>query len=205
MQRPFPGSFTAAALFLTLVLVAACASSNVLSVRYEPPSRTDAPPPRTVAIVFIDERKTDAVLTPSARRELEGFTGVYALTVAPAGKSGELKGAFPVDALFRELLRYRLESAGVEVAPSGAVAAAEIQLVLNEFQLDFGDRKWSSTVAYRAQLVKDGSVRSQQFVSGSAERVFLTGRREADRVVGELLSDAINKLDVTLLFTQAGL
>jgi len=77
--------------------------------------------------------------------------------------------------------------------------------VLNEFQLDFGDRKWSSAVAYRAQLVSSGTVRSQQLVSGSAERVFLTGRREADRVVGELLSDAINKLDVALLFTQAGL
>ncbi len=205
MKRPFPGIFSPAALLLTLALTAACASSNVLSVRYELPPRIDAPAARTVTITFIDERKTDAFLTPRARNELEGFTGVYALTVGPAGNSGELKGAFPLDALFREILRYRLESAGVNVAPSGAAAAAEIQLVLNEFQLDFGDRKWSSAVAYRAQLVSSGTVRSQQFVSGSAERVFLTGRREADRVVGELLSDAINKLDVALLFTQAGL
>jgi hypothetical protein len=205
MTRPLPGITLPAALFLVLALAAACASSNVLSVRYELAPRTEAPAGRTVTIAFTDERKTDAFLTPSARNELEGFTGVFALTVAPAGKSGELKGAFPLDALFRELLRHRLESAGVGVAPAGAPAAAEIQLVLNEFQLDFGDRKWSSAVAYRVQLVKAGSVRSQQLVSGSAERVFLTGRREADRVVGELLSDAINKLDVPLLFTQAGL
>lgn len=205
MKKPLPGIFTPAALILTLVLAASCATSNVLSVRYELPPRTEAPPARTVTIAFVDARKTDAVLTPRARNELEGFTGVYALTVAPAGRDGELKGAYPLDALFRELLRYRLEAAGVKVVPAGAAADAEVQLALSEFQIDFGDRKWRTAVTYRVQLLRAGAVASQQHVNGSAERIFLTGRREADRVVGELLSDAINKLDVTLLFAQAGL
>jgi hypothetical protein len=205
MKHTRSGLPTAATLLATLVLTAACASSNVLSVRYEPPSGSPAPSGRTVAIGFVDERPDDAVLTPRARSELEGFTGVYALTLAPAEGRAELKGAFPLDALFRELLRHRLQSAGVAVAPAGAPIDAEIRLALREFQIDFGDRRWITTVAYQAQLVKDGAVRSRQTVNGSAERLFLTGRREADRVVGELLSDAINRLDVTLLFSQAGL
>jgi hypothetical protein len=158
-----------------------------------------------VTVAFADERRTEAFLTPSARNELEGFSGVYALTVSPPGGSGELKGAYTLDSLFKEILRHRLESAGVRVAATGTPADAEIKLVINEFQLDFGDRKWSSAVAYRAQMMKNGAMVSQQTVNGSAERVFLTGKRDADRVVGELLSDAINKLDVSLLFKQAGL
>jgi hypothetical protein len=46
---------------------------------------------------------------------------------------------------------------------------------------------------------------SQQTINGSAERTFIMGRSDADKVVGELVSDTINKLDVALLFKQAGL
>jgi hypothetical protein len=205
MMRFTTRLFAAAALTAILALAAACASSNVLNVKYQLPPHAGISAARTVAIAFDDERKTEAFLTPSARNELKDFTGVFALTVTPAGGSGELKGAYTLDSLFREILRYRLENAGVRVAAPGAAAEAEVMLVLNEFQLDFGDRKWSTLVAYRAQLMRGGAMLSQQTVNASAERVFLTGKRDADRVVGELLSDAINKLDVALLFKQAGL
>lgn len=194
-----------ATLMIVLALAAACASSNVLNVRYQLPPQAGIPTARTVTIAIADERKTEAFLTPSARNELAGFTGVYALTVTPPGGRDQLKGAYTLDSLFRELLRHRLENAGVTVAAAGAAADAEIKFSLTEFQLDFGDRKWTSAVAYRALLTKNEAMLSQQSVNGSAERIFMTGKRDADRVVGELLSDAINKLDVALLFRQAGL
>ncbi|MFO7709569.1 MAG: hypothetical protein R6V84_15490 [Desulfobacterales bacterium] len=197
--------FTSAGLVILLALTAACASSNVLNVKYQLPPASGITPTHMVTIAVADERTAEAFLTPSAKNELAEFTGVYALTVAPAGGGGELKGAYTLDSLFREVLRHRMENAGVKVLTPGAAADAEVRLVLSEFQLDFGDRKWSTVVAYRAQLMKDGVMLSQQTVNGSAERIFLAGKRDADRVVGELLSDAINKLDIALLFKQAGL
>lgn len=190
---------------LILALVAACASSNVLSVKYQLPPPATETPARSVAIAFVDARGSDAFLTPSARNELAGFAGVYALTVTRPGGSGELKGAYPVDVLFREVLRYRLENAGVKVVPPGTKADAELKLLLKEFQLDFGDRKWSTAVAYTAQLLRNATLASQQTINGSAERTFLMGKSDADKVVGELVSDTINKLDVALLFKQAGM
>lgn len=189
---------------LILSLTAACASSNVLSVKYQIPQPAETLG-RSVTIAFVDDRRTDAFLTPSARNELEGFTGVYALTVARPGGGAELKGAYPADMLFKEVLRYRLESAGVKVVPPGTKADAELKLVLKEFQLDFGDRKWSAAVAYTAQLLRNATMASQQTINGSAERTFLMGKSDADKVVGELVSDTINKLDVALLFKQAGM
>jgi hypothetical protein len=188
-----------------LAIVAACATSNVLSVNYQLPSPAGERLARSVTITFVDGRKSDAFLTPSARNELEGFTGVYALTVTRPGDGAELKGAYPVDALFKEMLRYRLESAGVKVVSPGMQADAELKLVLKEFKLDFGDRKWSAAVAYNAQLLKNETMASQQVIDGSAERIFLLGKRDADKLVGELVSDTINKLDVALLFKQAGI
>jgi len=190
---------------MILTLAAACASSNVLSVKYQLPPPAVESLARSVTIAFMDDRRSEAFLTPSARNELEGFSGVYALTVTRFGGSGELKGAYPVDMLFREVLRYRLESAGVKVVPPGTKADAELKLALKEFQLDFGDRKWSAAVAYNVQLLRNATMASQQTINGSAERTFLMGKSDADKVVGELVSDTINKLDVALLFKQAGM
>jgi hypothetical protein len=187
------------------VLTAACASSNVLSVQYQLPALTGGPIPRSVVIVFEDARKNSSFLTKSAREELEGFSDVYALTVSKPGRGGELKGAYPLGPLFTEILRYRLEDSGVKVMPPGAKADAEFNLVLNEFQLDFGDRKWSTSVAYEARLLRNGTLLSMQTVSGSAERVMFMKRSDAEKVVGELVSDTINQMDLTGLFKRAGL
>lgn len=187
------------------ILTAACASSSVMNVQYQLPALAGGPIPRSVVIVFEDARKTRALLTPSAREELEGFSEVYALTVSRPGRGSELKGAYPLAPLFMEILRYRLEDSGVKVMPPGANADAELNVALNEFQLDFGDRKWSASVAYEARLLKNGTLLSMQAVTGSAERVMFMKRTDAEKVVGELVSDTINQMDLTGLFKRAGL
>jgi hypothetical protein len=188
---------------LAALLVAACATSNVLSVNYLLPARSNEIPGRSVAIAFEDARKDGAFLSPSARQELEGFTNVYALTVSKPGRSGELKGAYALGPLFTEILRYRLEDAGVKVLPPGA--GAQLTLVLKEFRMDYGDRKWSASVAYDARLMKNETLLSQQTVNGSAERVVLMKKTDAEKVIGELVSDTVNQMDLAALFKQAGL
>jgi hypothetical protein len=187
------------------ILAAACAASNVLSVQYQLPARSSDPIPRSVSLVFADGRKTDAFLTPMARDELENFSDVYALTVSKRGGSGELKGAYELGPLFREILRVRLENAGLKVVAPGVKADAEFKFALKEFKLDFGNRKWAAVVAYDALLSKDGAMLAQQAVNGSAERVKVIGKTDAEKVLGELLSDTINQMDLAALFKQAGL
>ncbi len=187
------------------ILAAACATSNVLSVHYQLPARPSDPIPRSVTLAFEDGRKTDAFLTPMARDELENFSNVYALTVSKRGGSGELKGAFELGPLLKEILRVRLENAGLKVVAPGMRADAEFKFGLKEFKLDFGDRKWTAVVAYDALLLKDGSMLAKQAVNGSAERVKVIGKTDAEKVLGELLSDTINQMDLTALFKQAGL
>lgn len=189
---------------LLALLMAGCATSNVLSVNYQLPMRPGEAIPRSVAIAFEDARKDQAFLSPSAREELEGFTDVFALTVTPPGRGGDLKGAYPLGPLFTEILRYRLEAAGVKVLPPGAGADALFTFVLKEFRMDFGDRKWNVAVAYEGRLMKNATLLSQQAVNGSAERLMWMKKADAEKVVGELVSDAINQMDLVALFKQAG-
>jgi len=189
---------------LVALLPVACATSNVLGVNYQLPARPSDPIARGVVIAFEDARKDSAFLSPSAREELEGFTNVYALTVSKPGRSGELRGAYTLGPLFMEILRYRLEDAGLKVLPAGAAADAQFKFVLKEFRMDFGDRKWSATVAYEARLLKNEALLSQQTVNGSAERVMWMKQADAEKVIGELVSDTINQMDLAALFKQAG-
>jgi hypothetical protein len=194
-----------AAACLAAAWLAACASTSVLGIHYRVPEPTARAAPRTVTLAFEDQRGTTAFLTPMARDELEGFTNAFALTVSKPGQAGELKGAFELAPLFREILRARLESAGIRVAAPGAAADAQFKFVLREFKLDFGDRKWSSRMAYEALLMRDGSTLSRQTVNGSAERVKIMGKTEAEKLLSELVTDTINQMDVGALFKQAGL
>jgi hypothetical protein len=185
-------------------LAAACASTSVLSVNYQLPARPAASLERALRIGFEDGRPNKDFLTPSALSELKAFSNVFALTVSDPLRGSDLKGAYDLEALFMEILRTRLEAAGVRVAPADAAADAELKFVLKEFRLDYGDRKWTTTAGYDAQLVKDGRLLSRQEVSGSAERLRVMGKSDAEKVVGELVSDTVNRLDLPLLFKQAG-
>ena len=56
---------------------------------------------------------------------------------------------------------------------------------------------------YEANLTKDSQIIARETVRGSAERVKIIGSREAEKVVGDLFSDILNRLDIEKLFEQA--
>ena len=58
---------------------------------------------------------------------------------------------------------------------------------------------------YQASLLKDGRFIATESVNGSAERLKLAGKSDAEKVLSELITDMVNKLDVTTIFQQAGL
>jgi hypothetical protein len=186
------------------LLLAACASPNVLNVNYQLP-----PPPaerlnRTAVVAFEDARRESAFLTPSARGELEGFSNVFALTVSGPGGRSELRGAYETGSLFKEMLRERLEISGVKTS-GGAAGAVEVRLVLKEFRLDYADRKFIASTAYDVALMRGGETLGRQSVDGSAERLRIVAKTDAEKTIGDLVSETLNKLDVKGLFARAGL
>jgi hypothetical protein len=48
-------------------------------------------------------------------------------------------------------------------------------------------------------------VLASQLISGKAERVKLIGRGAAEKVIGEIFSEIVNKMDVYKLFLEAKL
>lgn len=181
-------------------VLGACAGSQVMNVVYQLPPVPAEASGRAVAIAFEDARRDPAFLTPAARRELEWFADVFSLTVYGFGRS-ELRGAFEAGPLFRAILRERLEAAGVRTA---ADAPEEVRLILKEFRLDYGDRKFTGAAAFDVVLTRAGEVVRRQSVNGSAERTRILARSDAEKTVGDLVSEAFNKLDLAALLSRSG-
>lgn len=188
----------------TALLVLSCATGSVLNVTYQLPGPPAGSSFRAVGIGVEDARAERAILTPRAREELAGAGEVFALTVAAPGRATELRGAYPLEGLLKEILRLRLEQAGIPVAAEGPTEA-RVVLALEEFRLDFGDRRWIATVAFEVRAERGGTVAARQTVRGSNERMMVFKKQDAEKALGELVTDTLNQLNPADLLRRAGL
>ncbi|MEJ5358836.1 MAG: hypothetical protein WHT06_09190 [Desulfobacterales bacterium] len=193
-----------AAALAAALLSFSCATGSVLNVTYQLPGPGAPLSAREIALAVEDARGERTLLTPRARQELEGVSEVFALTVAAPGREAELRGAFPLEPLLQEILRLRLEQAGIRVGRTPS-PEARLVLALQEWRLDFGDRRWTASIAFETRIERGAAVASRQSVRGAAERMMIRRKADAEKVLSEILTDAVNQLDLAGLLRQAGL
>jgi hypothetical protein len=145
-----------------------------------------------------DLREDKRTLGETAALRFEDSGGVISLSVARADGPGMIKGIFQPPALLKEAMESRMKHEGVQVVPEGTVATG-LSLFLQSFFMDREARKWKVAISYEARLMKDGQVLSSQVVSGEAERLDIMGTEQADVVLSELLTDVVNRLDLSKL------
>lgn len=191
--------------FITLILTAGCASTSYIEVTYQLPAPQQKLAPKTVFLQVVDQRGTTQIAGPNAQKELAYFTGLFSLYVTAEGQKPTLLGAYDLTALFKEALQRRLESEGVTVLPQKAADQPLLEIQLQAFVLDREDKNWKADLAYKAVTSKSGRVLTNQNVAGSAERLKIVGTRDAEKLLGEIFSDMVNKLDPEKLFNHPDL
>ena len=203
-MRLSPRTILATALLILTVLTGACTSDKpFLIVHYQLPSASQALAGNRVSLAVSDLRADKAFLSESAKKSLLEFNDTYSLVVVKQDGSGNLIGIYDLNALIAEIFRQRLTNLGLQVVPSAESADYELEIKLKEFKLDVANRKWVVSMNYQADLIKDGSIRATEAINGSAERLKVMKKNDAEKVLSELLTDMANKLDLTRLFQQA--
>lgn len=192
-------------LVLALLALAGCASTDFLPVRYQLPDRPDALTGRQVALKMVDQRGYAEIFGPRMRETFRHFTGHFSLSVARGQEEGTVLGAFDLIGLFREAMVQRLAAAGVRVVDQASPGTPELTVTLTEFWLDHDHVKWTARVDYRAELSAMEGPRASQNVSGTEERFRLPGSRDVQRVVSDIFTTMINRLDLAKLFADAGI
>jgi hypothetical protein len=185
------------------VFLSACASKPFLEVQYQLPSASQALAGERVALAISDRRNDDAFLSSSAKESIKNFNGTYALVVLRDDGSRHLTGAYDLDSLLKEIFRHRLENEDVEVIATADKAGAGLEIHLKEFRLDIVDRKWVLRMGYQAELSKNGGLVAKESVNGSAERLKVMGKSDAEKILGDLVTDMVNRLDVAKMLQQA--
>ncbi len=183
--------------------VAACASVPDLRVHYQlpPPSRVLEGVRLTVAVE--DARPSPALLGPDARRRFGSFSGNLGFSLARHRESGFLIGVFDVPDLLEQGLRRRLENAGAQI--TSQPSAIQFRAVIHAFSLEVRRNVWTARIEYEARLEKEGRLLATQLISAQGERFGLIGHAAADEVLGEMFTEAVNRLNLDRLLAFAGL
>lgn len=194
------------ALILSLVAIAVtfCASKNFIKVNYKLPPQPVELTETRVALTVKDIRENPAIVTQSAKKALKNFTGHFALIVTKEKNDEKLIGAFGLSSMIREIFRHRLENAGVQVVAEEDIEEFMVEIVLKEFSLDLQNRKWIIKMNYQANLIKQNQVVAGEMITGSAERLRVISGKNAELVIGELVSDVVNRLNLSEFLKAAG-
>ena len=181
----------------------ACAPKPFLKVQYQLPSPSSTLEGKKVTLAVSDLRAKKTLLSENARMSLKNFNGTFSLVVLREDGSGNLIGVYDLVSLFTEVFQRRFKNEGIQVAAVADNAMPEIKIEISKFQLDFAKQKWIVSMNYRASLLDKGTPLSKESVSGEAERLKVMGKSDAEKILGELLTDMVNKLNLLNLFQEA--
>lgn len=191
------------AILASVCLLAACASTDFLPVRYQLPSTAADLSGRQVFLEVVDARSQTSIFGPSMQENFRHFTGNFALKVARDESSEMMLGAYDLKGLFRAALAQRLQQAGVDVVMAEAPSAARMTVTLTRFELRQDTLKWYADISYQAELSRIESLKASQNVSGTEERMRVPGSKNIEKVLGDIFTTIINRLDLNRLFAAA--
>ena len=180
-----------------------CATIYVMKVHYQVPWEDEGLRGKTVYFSFKDERADKEFLTKSARKEFRSFSDNFSFSTGHADEPGNRMGVYDLAGMFGEAFHKRLENLGMHVVSETGGAQTGLVIALKSFKLDLDISVWKVSLDYEARLVHNGNVLATQNLRGQAERFKWVGRGEADKVVSEIFSDTINRLDLERLFEMA--
>ena len=192
-------------LLFCIGIVAACAKGTYIYLNYRLPAESAMPGEREVSIIFKDQRSTQDLFTPAAAQEYAYFTGIFSLSLVQDQQKPVFFGTHDLPSLFKAAFGKRLEEIGVSIASAKHAHEPVFEIILQEFLIDLQERKWIAGIAYEVNLIKNNNTLTSEKVSGKAQRLKVVGKRDAEKVLEEIFSDSINRLDITKLFSQAGM
>lgn len=188
-----------------IILFSSCTGRYYLNVDYELPMVSKQLEGKTVQLWVEDKRETKVIMTESARQQFKAFKDRYSLAWIMPNTERVLVGEHDLKLLFKTAFEKRINLMGGNIATERISQEPLLEVTLESFSVDYRSRKWIAEVGYRASLNKQGHPVASERIRGTAERVRILGRKEADMAVSSIFTDAVNRLDVTKLFKNARL
>lgn len=184
-------------------LITACATKSYINVNYRLPLSSYDLKGKKVFLEIKDMRSVKTIFSEKAKTKFKNFTGLFMFSLSKGEEKNFIVGAFDLPSLFKEAFSRRLKNMGIEVLTEPKKTDPVIEIVLQNFFLDLVDRKWVAEISYEARLIKDNKLFATETISGNAERFKVLSQGDAEKVLGEIFTTVVNRLDFCKLFQQA--
>jgi hypothetical protein len=186
-----------------VLLIGACAKPYHLNVRYDSPKERSKLSGNSIALKIIDARENSAIFSEKAQKEFDKWDGSFVL-VGPEAVPGSAVETSDLPGLFAKALKKRLETMNITVVDEETDAVPTLELTLENFLIDLKDRTWVGDLNYEAKLSKDNAKTGRERIHAQAERTKIMGKAGGEKLMGEIFSEGINKLNLKKLFENAG-
>jgi hypothetical protein len=201
--------FPIAVLAATMML--SCSSVPMLNVNYKVPEKTNQLVGKRVLLEIRDSRQDKEMFGAGAKEDFQNATETVSLSVAEGNEKGFKIGLFPLSDIMRQVFEERFKSLGMVVVTDKDKTGEEPGIVidLRAFNLDLTPgtikRDWKASMTYNVEISSKGKALATTQITGQSEKLRIIGRKEADSLVSDLVTDLVNRLDVQALLKQAGL
>ncbi len=175
-----------------------------MNVRYNLPPASAVLQGKKVVLNLKDARSNKNIFTEKAQKEFDNFDGSFVLSLTEGKISGPVE-ILDLPSLFKEALKKRLATIGVEVVTGDMNDAPLLEITLEKFFLDLKGRNWIADISYETKLTRDNKNIAREKVSGKAERYKVMGKGAGEKLIGEIFSESINQLDIQNLFKNVGI
>jgi len=191
-------------LLLLCAVFTACASGAYIQINYRLPGDGHRLDGQSVYVSIQDIRAEKSIFTNKAMEVYDDFTGIFSLYLH-RGDHKQVAGTFDVPALFRTAIEKRLSDMGVTLVDAPRKDVPHFRILLKEFVLDLEKRTFSASISYDVELITPDNVIATRKIAGQGQRVNLLGRNDAEKILEDIFTDTINKLDILNLFQDARL
>ena len=187
------------------IWVVTCATKSYININYRLPLSSHDLKGMKIFLELKDIRPVKTIFSERAKTKFKNFTGLFLFSLPNRGKKNFVVGAFDLPSLFKTAFSRRLENMEIEVLTKPEKTEPVIEIDLKKFFLDLVDRKWVAEISYEVRLIKDNKLLARETISGNAERLKMLSQSDAEKVLGEIFTDVVNKVDFRKLLQQADL
>jgi len=192
-------------IMLTGILVVACATKSYININYRLPLLSHDLKGKKIFLEIKDIRSVKTIFGEKAKTKFKNFTGLFLFSLSEGKKKNLVIGAFDLPSLFKTAFSRRIENMKIAILTESEITEPVIEIDLQKFFLDLADQKWVAEISYEARLIKDNKLLATETISGNAERFKILSQSDAEKVLGEIFTDVVNKLDFRKLFQKAEL
>lgn len=189
-----------------LILLAGCARRHYLMIDYRVPQAMSTPlKGQKVRLAIKDVRKNNNIMSPGAAEIFPEFKDRYGLTLVTLNNQRTWSGVYRLTDLLSRAIKKRLELLGAEVVDHADSTFPLLTVSLKKLNLDQQGVMWYTALTCEAALKSKDGHEAKETVTGKAERARVVGRKGADKLLSQIFSDALNRIDMVKLFKNAKL